>query len=379
LQDITVVSQPHNIIIDDTYISQPHFCFKSTEIFNMSSQALGREVRIFWAISETKSSSTRGAANLEAVPRSTLRDQMNGRQSVQKAHEKFLSLTPVQERELVNLILLREKDFQPLLKQEIHLCAQHLTELNGLGSDLGKKWIGRFFQRYNTIILKLSRLISKARKRVVIIGGLREYYDGLSNILRHLHVGSDRIYNLDETGLQEGESLAGVVGGTVLTTSSEKIKSNATSWISILETICATGQRVTPCVVYTGKTTQGQNFPEFIEDWKYTCSGTGWSNTEILLRWFYDIFVLETKLSDDALWRTLVLDQHKTHITAAFMKKAYMNKVWLSWLPSHSSHITQPLDLAIFGPLKRYYRQQTSAMETYEATSNRQKQIFMEA
>jgi 4-hydroxybenzoate polyprenyltransferase len=132
-------------------------------------------------------------------------------------------------------------------------------------------------------------------------------------------------------------------------------------------------------VVYTGKTTQGQNFPEFIEDWKYTCSRTGWSNTEILLRWFYDIFVPETKPSDDALWRTLVLDQHKTHITAAFMKKAYMNKVWLIWLPSHSSHITQPLDLAIFGPLKRYYRQQTSAMETYEATSNRQKQIFMEA
>jgi hypothetical protein len=188
----------------------------------MSSQVLGREVRIFWAISETKSSSTRGAANLEAVPRSTLRDQMNGRQSVQKAHEKFLSLTPVQERELVNLILLREKDFQPLLKQEIHLCAQHLTELNGLGSHLGKKWIGRFFQRHNTIILKPSRLISKARKRAVITGGLREYYDGLSNILRHLHVGSDRIYNLDETGLQEGESLAGVVGGTVLTTSSER-------------------------------------------------------------------------------------------------------------------------------------------------------------
>jgi 4-hydroxybenzoate polyprenyltransferase len=61
------------------------------------------------------------------------------------------------------------------------------------------------------------------------------------------------------------------------------------------------------------------------------------------------------------------------------MKKAYLNKVWLSWRPSHSSHITQPLDLVIFGPLKRYYRQETAGMETYEGTSKRQKQIFTEA
>lgn len=61
------------------------------------------------------------------------------------------------------------------------------------------------------------------------------------------------------------------------------------------------------------------------------------------------------------------------------MKKAFMNKVWLSWLPSHSSHITQPLDVGVFGPLKRYYREETAGMQTYAATSSRQKQLFLEA
>ena len=31
------------------------------------------------------------------------------------------------------------------------------------------------------------------------------------------------------------------------------------------------------------------------------------------------------------------------------------------FLPSHSSHVLQPLDLSIFGPLKTYYRQEVAA------------------
>ncbi|KAM5527175.1 hypothetical protein FOXYSP1_20444 [Fusarium oxysporum f. sp. phaseoli] len=72
-----------------------------------------RETRIFRAISEASATSVRAAAKLETIPRTTLRDRINGAQPTQLAHEKFLSLTPVQEKELVNLIILREKAFQP--------------------------------------------------------------------------------------------------------------------------------------------------------------------------------------------------------------------------------------------------------------------------
>jgi hypothetical protein len=187
------------------------------------------------------------------------------------------------------------------------------------------------------------------------------------------------MYNLDETGVQEGETIADVVAGSVLAGSAEKISSDATTWISILETISADGRRLTPTVVFTGLTLQGQYFPSQIPDWKFTCSKEGWSNTEILLRWCFDVFLEETKVADPSLWRLLIIDRHKTHISPDFMKKAYMNKVWLSWLPSHTSHMTQPLDVGLFSPLKRYYRQETAEMETYEATSNRQKHIFIQA
>ncbi|KAM5526796.1 transposase [Fusarium oxysporum f. sp. phaseoli] len=326
---------------------------------------MGRELRISRAISEASTRGVRGAAKWETVPRSTLRDRIGGAQPTRLQHQKYLSLTPQQEQELIDLILIREKYSQPLLKKEIHEYAQHLAELNGYGSHLGKDWVNRFFKRHNSVMLKPSRLISVARKKSVTEEGLREYYEGLRRLIIDLSIGTDRMHNLDETGVQEGETIAGIVARTVLTSSSEKIQSDASAWISILETISATGQRLTPCIVYTRKTSQGQNFGDFIPDRKYTCSEKGWSNTEILLRWFYDVFLPETTPKDPSQWRLLVLDQHKTHISVEFLKKAYMNKVWLSWLPSHSSHITQPLDVGIFAALKRYYRAETAGMHTY--------------
>jgi 4-hydroxybenzoate polyprenyltransferase len=340
---------------------------------------MDRELRISRAISEASTRGVRGAAKWETVPRSTLRDRIGGAQPTRLQHQKYLSLTPQQEQELIDLILIRERYSQPLLKKEIHEYAQHLAELNGCGSHLGKNWVNRFFKRHNSVMLKPSRLISVARKKSVKEEGLREYYEGLRRLIIDLSIGTDRMHNLDETGVQEGETIAGIVAGTVLTSSSEKIQSDASAWISILETISADGRRLTPTVIFTGLSLQGQYFPRDIPDWKFTCSEKGWSNTEILLRWFYDVYLPETRPKDPSSWRLLVLDQHKTHISPVFMKKAMMNKVWLSWLPSHSSHITQPLDLGLFSPLKRYYREETAGMETYEATSNRQKHIFVQA
>jgi 4-hydroxybenzoate polyprenyltransferase len=340
---------------------------------------MDRELRICRAISEASTRGVRGAAKWETVPRSTLRDRIGGAQPTRLQHQKYLSLTPQQEQELIDLILIRERYSQPLLKKEIHEYAQHLAELNGCGSHLGKNWVNRFFKRHNSVMLKPSRLISVARKKSVTEEGLREYYEGLRRLIIDLSIGTDRMHNLDETGVQEGETIAGIVAGTVLTSSSEKIQSDASAWISILETISADSRRLTPTVIFTGLSLQGQYFPRDIPDWKFTCSQKGWSNTEILLRWFYDVYLPETRPKDPSSWRLLVLDQHKTHISPVFMKKAMMNKVWLSWLPSHSSHITQPRDLALFSPLKRYYREETAGMETYEATSNRQKHIFIQA
>jgi 4-hydroxybenzoate polyprenyltransferase len=90
-------------------------------------------------------------------------------------------------------------------------------------------------------------------------------------------------------------------------------------------------------------------------------------------------FLHETEPEDKKLWCILVLDRHKTHITAELIKKESLNKVWLIWMFSRSSHITQPLDVAIFSALKAFYHQGMWEWASYETTSPQQKQLSIKA
>ena len=82
----------------------------------------------------------------------------------------------------------------------------------------------------------------------------------------------------------------------------------------------------------------------------------GWINCEIFSEWM-DHFIKYAKpsLENKVL---LILDGHKshTHNIPALQKASVAGVIMLS-LPPHTSHQTQPLDLAFFKALKTYYSQ----------------------
>ena len=48
----------------------------------------------------------------------------------------------------------------------------------------------------------------------------------------------------------------------------------------------------------------------------------------------------------------LICDGHDSHITAVWIEHCMRNNIVLMVLPPHSSHLTQLLDVGVFGPLK---------------------------
>ena len=59
--------------------------------------------------------------------------------------------------------------------------------------------------------------------------------------------------------------------------------------------------------------------------------------------------------------RLLILDghgPHGSHVNVEFMWECKQNNVELLFLPAHSSHVLQPLDLGTFSPLKSRYRKE---------------------
>ena len=51
----------------------------------------------------------------------------------------------------------------------------------------------------------------------------------------------------------------------------------------------------------------------------------------------------------------LVLDGHESHVNAEFDEYCKANNIVPLCLPPHSSHLTQPLDVGVFSPLKKAY------------------------
>lgn len=150
-------------------------------------------------------------------------------------------------------------------------------------------------------------------------------------------------------------------------------------WVSILECGSAAGQQVRPYVIFTGINPEGQWFPDDIPDWTYDSTPSGWSNTNCFRKWFNGVFLPDTEPQDRSLWRILFLDGHKTYVTIDIMFTAWFNKVQLIYLPSHSSHISQPLDVGVFSPLKTYFHQQTRGFANFSTTAPMQKQRFIQA
>ena len=46
------------------------------------------------------------------------------------------------------------------------------------------------------------------------------------------------------------------------------------------------------------------------------------------------------------------MDNHESHISIPLIELAIANNVCLLGLPPHTTHILQPLDVGVFGPLK---------------------------
>ena len=70
------------------------------------------------------------------------------------------------------------------------------------------------------------------------------------------------------------------------------------------------------------------------------------------------MFIPSTKPSDPTEARLLILDGHGSHETTDFMYLCYHSNIHLLFLPPHTSHVLQPLDLSVFSPLKRSYRKE---------------------
>ena len=166
-----------------------------------------------------------------------------------------------------------------------------------------------------------------------------------------------------------------VIGATDKKRSYRKMPENR-DWVTIIEACSAEGQYTSPLVLFKGKELQSTWFPKEIpSDWYFRCTENAFTSNQVGLDWLQEIFLPQT--TNDGGTRLLLCDNHGSHVSVPFMYACYIHDVQLLFMPSHSSHVLQPLDVGVFSVLKRNYRKRIANFSSCDEVQPIQRQQFI--
>lgn len=348
----------------------------------MSDKRAIREIAIEAAIQGLQDgtfSSQTEAAKAYAIPRSTLVSRLQGVQSHQTAHLHQQRLTSAQEAFLAEWILEEDSYGRPPSHTRAREMAARLLKMNGDTQPLGQGWLRSFQERNPSVASILGRKIDASRANAATPQQIQAFLDLFEETRKRLNIQHEDIWNMDETGLA-----LGVCENSQVFASSKKKKTYVKTpenreWVSVVETISATGKKLRCLVIFKGKSLQSSWFSiDQVPDWIYTFSENGWTSNQTGLNWVQQIFIPETQPRDPRRLRLLILDGHGSHASVSFHLACKNNGIHLLYLPAHTSHILQPLDLSPFSILKKSYRRQITALSALDDAANVKKKRFIQ-
>jgi DDE superfamily endonuclease/Tc5 transposase DNA-binding domain/helix-turn-helix, Psq domain len=278
------------------------------------------------ALSSGRATSIRATATLYGISRVTLTRRLDGTPTRSIARQSQYLLSQGQEEALLKWIIELEAIGHAISHTQIREMAGLFSGFSGGPSTVGSKWVQRFVQRHSIVHTKVGRAIDHLRVEAVTPDALKSWFELFRRIKLDYRIKPENIWNMDETGLALGHCKNQMVIGTSNTKYSYVKSPEDREWVSIVETISATGRRCRPLCIFKGKSIQTSWFvPENVPDFLFTTSENGWTSNSIGLRWLDEIFLPET--ANNGEMRLLLVDGHGSHTSTEFMWKCYENDV----------------------------------------------------
>ena len=116
---------------------------------------------------------------------------------------------------------------------------------------------------------------------------------------------------------------------------------------------CANGQRLPPFILYKAKNMYQQWMKGGPAGCRYGASESGWMDGANFLSWFKKLFLPAVGQLTATGPVYLFFDSHHSHISLELICTAQEANVKLFCLPPNCTHILQPLDVGVFGPVKK--------------------------
>ncbi|XP_064098554.1 uncharacterized protein LOC135209721 [Macrobrachium nipponense] len=222
-----------------------------------------------------------------------------------------------------------------------------------------RKWWRLFRKRHPEVAIRTPETLTTSRHNIsetVIRQWFAEAntYFSEEELLEALHDPSHN-FNIDESGFslspKHGKVLAIKGEKNVFEVSGPNYKAN----ISVLATVSADGRVPPPMIIYPRKRISYQMAEQFPEDLLCAVgkSEKGYINFENLYEYLCNTF--NDWLTENDVQRPVIVwtDWHETRNNFYLASSLKSMNIILYGLPPNTTHIMQPLDVAVFGPLKK--------------------------
>ncbi|XP_071055885.1 uncharacterized protein [Onthophagus taurus] len=305
---------------------------------------------------------TRGAALFYNIPRSTLKHHVLGTRGKGSTSKEGRGgggvtsyLSTAEEEEIANCIKVMEKHGFGLSREDVLDLVQMYIRQNNLPTRFkdqrpGTDWFISFKKRQH-LSIKKPQSIEYVRCDQVNPWVIYDFFDKLEHLMKDLKLEGKpgQIFNCDETSFCHDPSKTKIVGA-IGARCQRKTSSSGRENTSVLLCCSADGRTLPLLCVFKGKFVM-ENWinEELATQTAVSVTERGWMETTLFYNWFRDVFLANIGRERPVI---LIYDGHVTHISVKLIQLARANDIIIMKLPPHTTHVLQPLDVAIFKGLK---------------------------
>ena len=178
-----------------------------------------------------------------------------GCQSKNEHDEKRQRLLPEAEDALIDWILQMQAWGWPPRCLQLRLMAIELLCLKGDTAPLGVNWNQKFLRRHPNLATRFTQSLDKERAMMHDTEKIEAWFELFARVMIEYDIQLEDLYNMDEKGFAMG-----ILGSLQVICSKHERAQKALitqcgnrEWVSLLETVSATGKILKPWIILKGK------------------------------------------------------------------------------------------------------------------------------
>lgn len=297
------------------------------------------------------------SARFYGIPKTTVFRHVSGSSGIKSSSGGRSTAIPLEvESRMASNIKTMEKWGYGLSKKEIIFAMEQYLKNNSIKTPFKDNVPGDDyflnFKRRHGLSQKKPQSVEVARKRAADPFVISHYFELLQEVTHN--VPPERIYNIDESSFCLDPSRVKVVG------EKGKAAHRVTAGpgrenFTVLMGGSASGNKLPPLIIFKGKSIWDSWMAKTDEEFSgitYAATENGWMNSETFSNYFQRSFLPAIGKHRPAV---LIYDGHSSHVSLEIIELAMKENVIILKLPPHTSHLLQPMDLAVFKPLKLEY------------------------